>query len=143
MQILSHVFLTVSSTAFSAPVMVQCIGRRSVYTTKKRDIQYPSEARYKANVFHTYSERVSHEQRTRLGLRANAFRSSCERVSHAERTCFSRLLRGEGLARERVLVLVQTFWSSCERVSHAERTRFGPCANAFHMRIIILTRACV
>ena len=78
--------------------------------------------------------------RTRFTREANAFRSSCERVSHAERTRFSRLLRREGLARERVLVLVRTrftreanaFRSSCERVSHAERTRFGPCANAFH-----------
>ena len=90
-------------------------------------------------------ERVS---QTRLGLRANMFHPRSERVSYAERTRFSRLLRGEGLARERVLVLVRTrftreanaFRSSCERVSHAERTRFGPCANAFHL---VLTSVCV
>ena len=37
-------------------------------------IQYPSDARYKANAFHTRSERVSHVERTCLGARANAFR---------------------------------------------------------------------
>ena len=55
-------------------------------TILSRLVQYPSDARYKANAFHTRSERVSHVERTRFARAANTFRSSCERVSPEKRT---------------------------------------------------------
>ena len=58
--------------------------------------------------------------RTRFTRRAHAFQSPTERGGARVRTRFD--------PRADVLVLVRTRFT-------CERTRFGPCANAFHMRI--------
>ena len=86
---------------------------RRVFISRNKitHVQYPSDARYKANACDTSGQRVSHAERTRFTRRVSAFRTYSKRVYRFVRTRFTR--QGHALV------------GLCARVPHAKQSRLS------------------